>query len=247
MILSSNIGEVIGRLKRWQEGLPGAMQRACAPDYWTEQLKMVARATLQAQLAQWSGEVSVDEKAADLVVGFVQEFVDGITGRWNGTIAEYRAVWDEGPVDLNKVLDDMGVVIMTGQYTLDLDPATLEKAKAAVAGWVRNEKILSEQDDYDVEQATERVQRILGLIEPGSPAAVAGWSASTYRQYVAGRLALEVQQWMNRQGGSGRFLTPEIVQQWLGAVLVAWRDYVRLHLRDRIEAELGALTRGIAR
>lgn len=245
-VVTSNIPEIIERLERWQAGLPGAIQKAFAPDYWVGQLQMVAKGVLQAQLAQWSGEVSVSPEAANAVVGLVQQFVDSVKGRWSAGVATFTAEWDEGSVNLKSVFANIDVLVATGQFTLDLDPATLERAKAAVAQWVAEEKILSEQDNYNVAEATERVQRILGLIPPGSDAAMAGWLASTYRQYTAGRLGMEIENWMARKGADGRFLTPEIVEQWLMAVLVSWREYARLHVRDRIEQEMNTLTRSIS-
>lgn len=242
-ITTSNIPAILQRLERWQEGLPGAVREAFAPAYWTGALQMVAREVLQTELAQWSGEVSVTPEAGAAVMGLVQNFVEGIRGRWEGAQATYAGIWEEAPVNLQQVLGNLDVLVATGQYAFDLDPATIERAKEVVAEWVATEKILSEQDDYDVGTATERVQRILGLIAPGSDAALAGWLSSSLRQYDAGRLGLEIGNWLDRQKTGSTFLTPALVEQWLAAVLVSWREYARLHVPDRLTVALAALAR----
>lgn len=243
MIATSNIRSVIERLERWQAGLPAAVAKALAPEHWVAALKVVAQQTLQAQLAQWSGALSVDEKAAGEVMGLVQNFTDSVRGQWSASVSAFSAVWSDANVNLQSVLANQELLIGTGQYALDLDQGSVERAKQAVADWVAKEKILSEQDNYDVEQATERVQRIMGLIPPTNPAAMAGWLASPERADAAQRLAARVQEFLSRTSPSARYLTPEIVNQWLAAVMLAWREYVRLHLRDRIEKELSTLTR----
>lgn len=239
---SSNIPKIIERLKRWQEGLPAAISRAFSPEYWVPKLKMVTRATLQAQLAQWSGWITVDENVAAEVVGMIQNFVESVRGNWSGNMASFSAIWSEAGVNISRVSANQETLFSTGQYALDLDQESLERAKQAVAEWVAKEKVLSEQDGYDVDRATERVQSILGLIAPTNPAAMAGWLASPERKDAADRLAAKVQEFVARQSGGSAALNADVIYQWLSAVMLAWREYIRLHLRDRIEVEMNRLT-----
>ena len=246
MICTSNIPQIIARLNKWQEGLPGAVGRALAPEYWTGQLKGVARATLQAQAAQWSGELSVGEEAAAAVMGLIQNFVEGVQGFRPGAVTVVTGVWTDANVNLQRVLANQELLLATGQYALDLDQENAERAKQAVADWVAQEKVLSEQDHYDVAEATERVQSILGLIPPPSPAALAGWLASPERRDAAERLTARIQEFLEKSSPSSKVLTPGIVEQWLAAVLLAWREFARVHVRDRLETELNRLTRETA-
>lgn len=246
MICTSNIPAVVERLKRWQAGLPEAVARALSPTYWTAQLKMVAGATIQAHLAQWSTWMHVDANAAASVMGLAHNFIDSVRGGQAGAIAEFTAVWGSGAPDVLGIGEQMAIVFGTGQMLLDLDPQQVEQAKQAVLRWAQQEKQLSQQDDYDPETAAQRVQSILGLTGPPPNASPEEWMLSQRRQEAAQGLAAHIQDFLQREdSGGGSPLTPEAARQILAAVLLAWREYVQTHLRDRLELELNRLNGGL--
>ena len=69
---------------------------------------------------------------------------------------------------------------------------------------------------------------------------------SQRRQEAAQGLAAHIQDFLQREdSGGGSPLTPEAARQILAAVLLAWREYVQTHLRDRLELELNRLNGGL--
>jgi hypothetical protein len=98
-------------------------------------------------------------------------------------------------------------------------------------------------EGIDPDVARDRIERILGL-QPLTD----GERDSPVRQAAAERLRKRIQEFMDRtqrQTAQER-LDAATAHQWLEAVALAWREYVRLHLPDRVIAELKKLNRRVA-
>ena len=140
----------------------------------------------------------------------------------------------------------------------------LQAARQAVLDWVMLEKKRDTRDEkkdgsmMSDDQIADRVERIMGLrpkmgemhdtgdlADPDSPAgklrgAIQAWLDGD-ETTPSGKHKIEspAPTYLTKRQGSG--ISNAQAAQWLGAVLAAWVSFARVHLRDRVEAELNKL------
>jgi hypothetical protein len=64
---------------------------------------------------------------------------------------------------------------------------------------------------------------------------------------AAAALGGHIQDFLARRGdgNTSSSLPPDLVRQWLSAVVLAWREYVQAHLPERLEMALNRLNGGL--
>ena len=266
-------GSVIRRLERLQAGVPEAVGKAIAPSYWKERLRQVALVTLRAQWAlernvqtralyervthRLVGSMT-GEMAGPLLAQYsmaLQHVAEGeVSTALNFAEAAEYHLTQRTPSGLSKaahVETPTGTVFVMNQGTL-ADEENLAAARQAILDWVRIEK---DKDDRDAgltdEEIAARIEHILGIGERVVPR-----ERTEAMRAASGDLIEAIQQWLAGGGQNpptrpGRELAPRqqmspaVLGAWFQAVLLAWRAYVALHLRDRIEMELIRLKRRV--
>jgi hypothetical protein len=265
MKLTSNIQVVIARLEELQAGYPAAIRRALAPEWWTPQLKGVAEKTLTAQVWAMGVQDELDRAARTRFQRLVPQIVATVMGSAKPAGALFQmwlppnAVADIDFDKAAKFAGDQWTPLGRAKKFAMPDPAgeeNLQATRQAVLDWVTYEKRRDERDRHadgtllSDEEIAERVETILGL-RPAFHQRSAAMDAD------AAALRGAIQAWLdgesatpggtpvaapavNRPRGRGG-VTNDQARQWLGAVLAAWVSFVRVRLRDRIEAELKRL------
>jgi hypothetical protein len=254
MKLTSNIGQVKGRLQRLQEGIPAAVEQAIAPTYWRARLEYVATKTLR---AQWALERNVQTRA--LYERLTPRIVATLTGESAGGVSRFTLGLPEdllaaglGIRDaVDYQLNQRTPAGRTKKYAFQ-EPdreAHLQQVRQSLRDWVTLEKRRDERDQgLTDEQIAQRLEEILGLSDRAVPR-----ERTPAMEAAANDLMQAIESWMAGEGDSpavqspqsnvqGPTVAPEVVQQWMGAVLLAWRSYVQTHLQDRLAAALAKLT-----
>jgi len=237
-------------MERLQAGIPEAVRSALHPDYWRPRLELVTLKTLQVMFAQERDMQTRAryERLAKQIAGTLIA-----VARPEGTLIR---IWL--PPDSVQSLTLTGAA----EYNLKLHTpsgrmrkwalleATAEQnlasARQAVADWVMLEKNRDERDaGLTDEQITERLLEILGLSDRAIPR-----ERTPEMEEAALALTEAIEGWLAGEGQNppttpqppnSNTLSPAVVQQWLSAVMEAWKAYVRAHLRERIEGELKKL------
>lgn len=267
MQLKSNIGEVRKRMMTLQRGIPGAVQEALNPEYWLDRLRTVARGTLQSRLAMWGQAAAVDATMASGVMSQVQGFIASVGGEINFFVdqlrgekveagSRYTGIWDTGRTrgidfdEAHKRAQDE----QAGNGQLELADDNLNRARDAVEEWVNASKdeggkdLDRIHDNYDPEAAKNNVLGILGLTKLTTEGPNGGELGSENRRRAAENLTRHITAFLNRNASEPTKdrLDEATTRQWLEAVAVAWRDYVRRHLPERVNRELQKLNRRTA-
>jgi hypothetical protein len=256
MLLRSNIPAVKARLQRLQAGFPDVLAQAIAPAHWKPLLELIASKTLR---AQWVGETDVQTRALyeRLTPRIVATFMEKLLP--NGV--EYTL----GIPDL--LLSDVGLAAAAKFNLSTLTPtgrerklsikeveaeAQLHSVRQTILDWVQLEKRRDERDaGLSDEQIAERIEHILGVGDRVIPR-----DRTPAMEEAALGLNRAIQSWLDGEGDSpppqraevtkAAGLAPAVAQQWLYAVLLAWREYLRVHLPSRIAMKLADLNRRVA-
>lgn len=252
MKLRSNLPQVIQRLKRLQEGIPDAVDQAIAPAHWKGRLEHVALKTLR---AQWALEPNVQTRA--LYEGLTPRLLATLTGVMQAHVASFSL---EMPGGLAEQLSieaaiayNLGRRTPTGRekkyaVTEQGPERNLAAVRETILQWVRLEKRRDGQDTradgtpMSDEEIAERIMVIMGL------SSVPGRRRTENMKAAEQSLSRAIQQWLDGEGetppvsphigGGAVTVSPQTLNQWMTAVMAAWLEYVRAHLRDRVALKL---------
>jgi len=257
MTLTSNIGQVIGRLKRLQAELPGAVAAALDPAYWKPRLEFVALKTLR---AQWALERDVQTRA--LYERLTPQIMATMTGEILGMVSRFTLELPPSAVAaglsiqsaVDYKLNQLTPAGRERKYAVH-EPdqeAHLQAVKQSIRDWVTLEKRRDERDQgLTDEQIAERIEEILGLSDRAVPR-----ERTPAMEEAAAGLMRAIESWLAGDGDSppvqsptanvqSPTMAPEVVAQWFEAVLLAWRVYLQTHLRARLELAIEKLNRRI--
>jgi hypothetical protein len=270
MLINTNIGQVIARLKRLDEAVPQALRKAADPGYWRPRLESVALKTIR---AQWALEPNIA----------LREIYERVTGKVMASIV--AEVFDRGtyfrmsmpepanpsPINLpaaasfnieqrtpsGRIKKD---VIQQGVYYPELidqeGVQNLERVRHIVRDWVMLEKNRDARDykadgtPLSDEELAERVSAILGIGRSG----VIPRERTQTVQDAAESLARAIQRWLDGEGDSPpvnydarttSHLSPEVAAQWLHAVLLAWQKFMLAALPGNISFQLNKVFQSI--
>jgi hypothetical protein len=278
MMIKSNVGQVVGRLRRLDAEMPAALSRAVSPTYWKPRFESVALRTLR---AQWALERNLalrelyERLTPRIVATMVGETFEG------GTLfglsiprelvqpsvnlagaAEFNLGQRTPTGRIKKEVVDAGVF-----HPETLDQAggeNLERARQIVRDWVMLEKQLGPEDyqkdgsPLSPEQLAQRIEVILGIGRSVVPR-----ERTQAMQDAAASLARAIQRWLDGEGDTPSpnysaagappwrtesgptlaaprqpALSAEVAEQWLSAVLAAWKAYILASLPARMRMEL---------
>lgn len=217
ILIQSNIGEAIGRLERLYHGLPGALQRAVAPVFWSQRLKLTAGLTLRAQWAQEKNPALKEfyERMTPLIVDTMvsEVFPEAVSYRLGiPERAGPTGVDIEGAAETN-----LERRTPTGRIKKEVvnqgifDPATLDRAgeenvqrvRQVILDWVMMEKEWGPGDrkadgsPMDPEELAERIGIILGVSAGAAPR-----GRTPAMEEAAGRLAKAIEGWLAGEGNT---------------------------------------------
>lgn len=253
MQLKSNIGQVIGRMKRLQEGIPGAVAEAIDAKFWKGRLEYVALKTLR---AQWAMERNVQRRA--LYERLTPRIIGTLTGETLDLVSRFTLELPEAArvtglsiqAAVDYKLNQLTPAGRDKKYALHEAEAEehLELVRQALRDWVTLEKRRDERDEgLSDEQIAERLEEILGISDRTIPR-----ERTPAMEEAAKSLTAAIESWLQGDGDtpavqrqrstvSSPTIHPDVVAQWFEAVLLAWRIYLRTHLRDRLSDALGRL------
>lgn len=252
----SNVREVIHRLKRLQEGLPGVIRDSAAPVYWLPRLEASATKTIR---ALWASERVLAKR--ELYERLTPKIVATVTGAFVEHGVDFlmhvptSGVGQDGGVNVAAASQyNLGVRTPTGRirkYAVmeEEQQKNLEATRQAVRDWVMLEKRRDERDTkadgtpLSDEEIADRILQILGLKENAAPG-----RRGPETEAAAEALSGAIQRWLAGEGetpptnpgkdlgvgGGGVGLDPETLRQWLNAVLLAWRSLLLAGIPDRI-------------
>lgn len=216
MTIDTNLPHVAAQLASLERELPRAVARALRPENWIERAREVAAAVLD-------GLAAPDEKR------FVPSFIQSV-----------RAAVLDGGGGFSLQLDTRNprafFAVQTALPGLDAGARVITAANVSRAAlfdllhqWVAEEKIKDERDEgLSDQQITERLWNI--LFGDGNSAEVDG---------ARERLLKHLVPYFAAQMGAFE-LAPERVDEWLRAVLAAWRVMFNHEIARRVRAELKA-------
>jgi hypothetical protein len=260
--LTSNLPSVIQRLQRLQAGLPAAAAAALAPAYWHPRLEMVALRTLR---AQWALERDVQTRA--LYERLTPRILETLRTRQAAAVLtismgmpedQARQLGFQAAMDYN--LSRRTPSGRARKFAAE-EPAAeknLQAVRDSIRDWVRMEKNRDPQQDVHADgtpltedELVARIEEILGVGTRAVPRA-----RTQAMEAAAQSLTGAINAWLGgleqtpgqtpvgsppvERGATVR-ANPDVIHQWLAAVLVAWCEFVRAHLGDRVGMELGKL------
>lgn len=269
MLLKSNAGVVLRRLRRFEEELPQAVKAACAPSYWKPRLEQAAYKTLR---AQWLGERSVAkhalyERMTPLIVATLMAEV--FEGGVHYSLRLPANAPREGQFDLaGAVAYNLGTKTPTGRLkkfaTHEEDQQqNLEAVRQTVRDWVQLEKNRDPARDSKADgtplsddEIAERILEILGVSDRAVPKA-----RSPDMDAAAEVLSVAIERWLGGDGdtppttpsaaaptaprATTAVMEAAVVAQWFTAVLLAWRALLLASLADRTRREVEKLWKRI--
>lgn len=256
MLLTSNIPAVKSRLQRLQAGLPLAVAQAIEPTHWKPLLEHVAWKTLR---AQWIGET--DPQMHALYERLTPRIVATMMATLLPDGAEFRL--HIPPL----LISDVGLAAAAHYHLNIMTPAGRERkfairesdaemqlasVRQTIRDWVALEKNRTEQDaGLTDEEIAQRIEHILGIGDRVVPR-----DRTPDMEEAALGLNRAIQSWLDGEGeapppdrakvNKGVTLDSRVAREWMEKVLLAWREYVRVHLRSRIEMKLRELNRRVA-
>ena len=258
MRLSSNISQVIRRLERLQAGLPEAVKAALDPAYWGPRLEVVTLKTLQAMFAQErdvQARARLDRMAqqiAETLIAVARP--EGILIRCWLPPDSVKSFTLTSAAEFNlKQRTPMGRMRKWAMPDA-AGEANLASARQTVLDWVALEKNRDERDaGLTDEEIADRLMEILGLSDRAIPR-----ERTPEMDMAAVALTDAIQSWLSGEGQSPPTtkmqdaapvnpgtLDPAMARQWLGAVMEAWKAFVRAHLKERLDMELSKLNKRI--
>jgi hypothetical protein len=214
--ITDNIAGVRDRLRRLEQNIPVAMQRANALEGWQAPAQAAATAALTA-LAQPNERKHIAAFVARVVAGVLP---NGFSLRLStpfgapGTLAGYQAARAAvSPRDLSS----------------NLFLSSVQNFEDQIVEWVRTEK---DKDARDAGKTDEEIAGLLSWIllgqhDPNSKAARA-----------QAKLTPHIAEYLARQDDR---LPAQTVTLWLRAVLAAWRELVRAEWPVKFRAHLRAM------
>lgn len=267
-MLKSNLKSVIARLEEYQRGIPGCLERALDKGYWLAELRAKAETVLRAQFA---GIADVQTRAR--YEKFLPMILDTLSVKARpGTRLFELWLPAETLSDVNLAAASKYAGQQwtpTGRDAKRALPNPLaemnyQAARQAILDWVETEKHWETgpggaDEGLTADQIADRIERIIGLA-PAMRARTAEMDAA------AEGLVGAIEAWLSgaetTPSGNHAVVNPATdplrysptaasrlpnahAKQWLELVLQTWVVYFRLHVRDRLEAELNKLKRKV--
>lgn len=217
MAITSNIDQVIGQMQRLKARVPAAVARVNEPLAWRERAREVAEGVLKS--------LAVGEEQQGQVARFVDAVTSGALGGRGFTLGLDNPV--RPALDLIRSARSARLATGAADLGLGLFNLPLQKFEDAILDWVQTEK---HKDARDEGKTDEDIAHLISYILLAPNLGERG------RQAREGLLP-HILEFLDRQRGP---LPRATVDQWLRAVLAAWRAMVRTELVQRLRAELRA-------
>lgn len=234
LTVSSNIAGVIERTRAYRDRIPGAMQRALQPALWIDEARLVARSTLAAL---------ADETTRGLIEPFLRE----VMAEWKDGLCltmrmPFEAGLKGGGLSLGSIVDkarDRFLPLFSESFLADRTTA-----REVIHQWVLDEKDIDERDHgKTTDQITDGLMAILF-----------GGRRSWERELASQELLkTEAEAGPHLGGGlrlvdyfaahpltrdDGGAVMKAKIEEWLLAVLAAWKTMMAAQYPERLRAEL---------